>query len=158
MANLFLKLSNGVNGESADDKHEKWIDLDSFHWGASQPAAIRGGGVAAGQASFHDLTCVAKIDAAYPDVLNKCADGTHFDKIQIEGVKAGGSKLVYLKIDLNEVLVTSVDVNGAQGADVMVSYSFQGSKLGTTYVPQTKSGGAGAAIGPKNWDIKKQSK
>ena len=80
------------------------------------------------------------------------------NKIQIEGVKAGGSNLVYLKIDLNEVLVTSVDVNGAHGADVMVSYSFQGSKLGTTYVPQTKSGGAGAAIGPKNWDIKKQSK
>lgn len=150
---LYLKLSNGVSGESADSEHKDWIDLESFHWGASQPASIRGGGVGAGKASFHDLTCVAKVDKSYPDVLAKCADGTHFDKVEIHGVKAGGSKLTYLKVELNEVLVTAVDVNGASGADVMTSYSFQGSKLKTTYVPQTKSGGGGAAI-DKQWDIK----
>jgi type VI secretion system secreted protein Hcp len=151
---LHLKLSNGVNGESEDSDHKKWIDLDSVHWGASQPAAIRGGGVAAGKASFHDLTCVAKIDCAYPDVLEKCAKGTHFDSVELHAVKSGGeSKLVYLKIELNEALVTAVDINGASGADVMVSYTFQGSKLKTTYTPQTKSGGGGAAI-PKQFDIK----
>jgi type VI secretion system secreted protein Hcp len=151
---LYLKLSNGVTGESADGDKKEWIDLESFHWGASQPAAIRGGGVAAGKASFHDLTCVAKVDKAYPDVLQKCADGTHFDKVEIHGVKSGGQKkITYLKVELNEVLVTGVDVNGANGADVMVSFSFQGSKLKTAYTPQTSTGGAGAEI-QKQWDIK----
>jgi type VI secretion system secreted protein Hcp len=151
---LYLKLSDGVSGESHDSDHKDWIDLESFHWGASQPAAIRGGGVAAGKASFHDLTCVAKIDKAYPDLLANCANGKHFSKIEVHGVKSGGpSKVTYLKVELNEVLVTSVDVNGASGSDVMTSYSFQGSKLKTTYTPQTEKGAAGAAI-DKQWDIK----
>jgi type VI secretion system secreted protein Hcp len=154
---LHLKVSNGVNGESEQEQHKKWVDLESVHWGASQPAAIRGGGVSAGVGEFHDLTCVAKIDCAYPDLLQKCADGTNLDSVELHAVKAGGSNLTYLKIQLNEVLVTSVDINGASGQDVMVSYSFKGSKLVTAYTPQTKTGGAGATI-TKNWDIKKQSK
>ncbi|HTI47636.1 MAG TPA: type VI secretion system tube protein Hcp [Casimicrobiaceae bacterium] len=154
---LHLKVSNGVNGESEQGQHKKWIDLESVHWGASQPAAIRGGGVAAGVGQFHDLTCVAKIDCAYPDLLQKCADGTHFDSVELNAVKAGGSNLIYLKICMYEVLVTSVDINGSSGQDVMVSYSFQGAKLTTAYTPQTKTGGAGAAI-TKTWDIKQQNK
>jgi type VI secretion system Hcp family effector len=153
---LYLKVTS-VDGESVDANHTSWIDLESFHWGASQPAAIRGGGVGAGKASFHDLTCVAKVDKAYPNLLDRCASGEHIATVEVHGDKAGGKQMTYLKIELNEVLVTAVDVNGANGADVMVSYSFQGSKLKTTYTPQTAQGGKGGDI-TKTWDIKKSTK
>ena len=43
----------------------------------------------------------------------------------------------YLKITLDDVLVTSVDVSGAQGAEVMVNYSFQAAKVKWWYRRRT---------------------
>jgi|SRR5882672_5886167 len=151
---LYLKVA-GVDGESKDSNHESWIDVESFSWGATQPHALdRGGGGGAGKATFHDLSATVKIDKAYPTLLDKCAKGDHLDKIECHAVKAGGSSpLTYLKVELNEVLVTNVSLTGSQGADVTASYSFQGSKLKTSFVPQSKSGGAGASV-DKEWDIK----
>ena len=150
---LYLKVE-GVDGESKDSKHESWIDVESFSWGATQPHALdRGGGGGAGKATFHDLAATVKIDKAYPTLLDKCAKGEHLGKIECHAVKSGGSALTYLKIELNEVIVTSVNLAGSQGADVIASYSFQGSKLKTSYVPQTEKGGGGGSV-DKQWDIK----
>ena len=32
----FLKIAT-IDGESTDSKHEKWIEVLSYSWGASQP-------------------------------------------------------------------------------------------------------------------------
>jgi len=150
---LYLKV-DGVDGESKDSQHKDWIDVESFSWGATQPHALdRGGGGGAGKATFHDLQATVKIDKAYPTLLDKCAKGDHLGKIECHAVKAGGSPLTYLKVELNEVLVTNVSLQGSQGADVIASYSFQGSKLKTSYVPQTEKGGGGGSV-DKQWDIK----
>lgn len=154
---LYLKVE-GAPGESKDSKHKEWVDLDSFHWGVVQPhTAGTGGGMGAGKASFHDLTCVTSIDKASSAILGKCATGTHLGKITLSAAKAGGTQEEYFKLDLEDVIVTAVDVNGANGAEIKTSYSFQGSKLKSSYKEQTAKGSMGPSA-EFNWNIKENIK
>lgn len=154
---IFLKV-DGADGESKNSKHQNWIDLESFHWGANQPSTMHvGGGGGAGKVTFHDLTAVAPIDKAYPAMLVKCASGEHISKCEIAGAKAGGDEVEYFKITLEDVLVTNVDVSGARGAEVMVNYSFQAAKVKSEYSVQTEKGGKGATS-QFGWDIKQNKK
>lgn len=154
---LYLKV-DGAPGESKDSKHKEWVDLDSFHWGVVQPhTAGTGGGLGAGRASFHDLTCVCSMDKANSAVLGKCAKGDHISKITLSAAKAGGEQQEYYKLELEDVIVAGVDVNGANGAEIKVSYSFQASKLKQMYKEQTAKGtmGGSAEFG---WNIKENVK
>ena len=154
---LFLKV-DGADGESKNSKHQNWIDLQSFHWGANQPSTMAtGGGGGAGKVSFHDCTAVAPMDKAYPALLIKCASGEHISKVDVAGAKAGGDEMEYFKITLEDVLVTNVDVSGASGAEVMVNYSFQAAKVKSEYSIQTEKGGKGATS-TFGWDIKQNKK
>ena len=77
-SDIFAKLGD-IKGESVDDKHKDEIEVLSFSWGVTNAAggASAAGSVAAGRATFHDLTIVHKIDKATPSLLRACATGTH---------------------------------------------------------------------------------
>jgi type VI secretion system secreted protein Hcp len=154
---LFMKV-DGADGESANSKHKNWIDVESFHWGANQPSSMHvGGGGGAGKVSFHDLTAVANVDKSYPAMLVNCASGKHIPKVQVAGAEAGGNEVEYFKITLEDVLVTSVDVSGANGAQVTVNYSFQAAKVKSEYSVQSKDGSKGATS-EFGWDVKQNVK
>jgi type VI secretion system secreted protein Hcp len=65
----------------------------------------------------------------------------------------GGNQWEYMKITLEDVLVTSVSVSGHEGAEVVVAFGFQGAKLTSEYSPQTSKGTKGSTI-TKKWDVK----
>jgi type VI secretion system secreted protein Hcp len=142
---MFMKVE-GASGESKDSNHTSWTDIDSFTWGAIQPHSMNsGGGAGVGKVAFQDLNVVAKIDKCYPAVLKHCATGKHLGKVEISLCKAGGSQIEYGKIELTDVLVTSVTVSGtSSGESTVVNYSFQASKVKTQYWEQTNQGGKGA--------------
>jgi type VI secretion system secreted protein Hcp len=154
---LYLKVE-GASGESKDSKHKEWVDLDSFHWGVLQPStAATGGGLGAGRAAFLDLTCVCSLDKANASLLGKCAQGDHIAKITVSASKAGGEQQEYYKVELEDVIVTAVDINGAEGAEIKASYSFQSGKLKTQYKEQTDKGTMGAST-DFGWNIKENVK
>ena len=39
ITNMFLKL-NGLDGESMDEDHKDWIEVESFSWGVDNPASF----------------------------------------------------------------------------------------------------------------------
>jgi type VI secretion system secreted protein Hcp len=153
-ASIFLKV-DGVSGESKDSAHSDWIELESFSWGASQAHAVHsGGGGGAGKADFQDLSCVARMDKAFPTLFKHCATGKHFPKVELHQAKAGGDKLTFLKIELNEVLVTHASNTGTSGAESMTNFTLNGSKLKISYIPQSEKGAASGSVDVA-WDIKK---
>jgi len=150
---LYMKI-DGVSGECPNAKYKDHIELDSFHWGASQPSSMGSGtGGSSGKVSFHDLTAIGKMDKAYPTVMQQMANGKHFKSVDICGAKMGEGQMEYLKITLSDVLITSADVSGAHGAEIVANYSFQAAKIKWHYVPQDDKGKAGAAV-DFGWDIK----
>ena len=149
---LFMKCA-GCDGESENAAYKNWTHCSSFSWGVSQPSSMERGGGSAGIGTFADLVVTAMMDKAYPDVLEKCANGKHLDKVELAGAKMGGNQWEYMKITLEDVLVTSVSVSGSEGAEVIVAFGFQASKLEAVYTPQTSKGKPGAAV-TKKWDVK----
>jgi type VI secretion system secreted protein Hcp len=117
----FLKLDD-VNGEVQDSQFEKWIEVDSFSWGASQTGVnATGGGGGAGKVSFQDLHITKPTDTSSAALFQKCASGQHFQKCQLYVRKAGGdasgASSVFLKIELDDVLVSGVQFEGATQGD-----------------------------------------
>jgi type VI secretion system secreted protein Hcp len=154
---LFMKVQ-GADGESKNSVYKNWTDLDSFSWGADQPDTMsKGGGGGAGQVSFDNLTAVASMDKSYTPMLVKCASGEHIGKIEVAGAKAGGDQMEFLKITLEDVIVTSVTVSGAESSEVKCTYSFKAAKVKSEYSEQTDKGTKGATA-TAGWNVKENKK
>jgi type VI secretion system secreted protein Hcp len=108
----FLKIDT-IDGESTDSKHHNEIELDGFSFGATQSGTFAtGGGSGAGKVQFQDLHFVTKSSKASPKLLQACANGKHFLKVTLVARKAGKEQQEFLKITLQDVLVSSYSVNG----------------------------------------------
>jgi type VI secretion system secreted protein Hcp len=150
---MFLKL-DPIKGEATDAKHKEEIDILSWSWGLSQTGAAHSGtGGGAGKVSVQDLHFTHYIDKATTYLIKACTKGEHIDKGVLVVRKAGGTALEYIKITLEEILVSSVSTGGTHGDERLtenVSLNFK--KYKYEYTGQTDKGGAGATAEFK-WDI-----
>ncbi|MGS1075158.1 Hcp family type VI secretion system effector [Burkholderia glumae] len=155
---IFLKL-NGIDGESEDASHKNEIDVLSWSWNVSQQSNMHvGSGGGAGRATVDDLTFEHFIYRSTPNLTQYCLTGKHIDEARLVVRKAGGNPLEYLKLTMNDVLVTSVHPSGVSESESrpreVVSLSF--SRMKQEYVVQNAQGGSGGAI-TATFDIKKNS-
>jgi type VI secretion system secreted protein Hcp len=151
---MFLKLS-GVDGESKDKTHTKEIDILAWTWGMSNSGSAHvGGGAGSGKVSVQDLSVTKYIDSSSAQIMLSCCDGTHFDTALLTVRKAGGTDPVeYVKINLQEVLITSVATGGEGGDDRLTeNVTLNFAKVKVEYLPQEAKGGKGNMI-PFSWDI-----
>lgn len=144
---MFLKIK-GVAGESQDDKHKDEIDVLAWSWGASQSGTTHmGSGGGAGKANFQDLSFTKYVDKSSAGLLQHVASGKHIDEANLVVRKAGDNPLEYIKLDLKDVIVTSVSTGGSGGEDRLtenVTLNFSQFKM--IYTPQSKDGTGGGAV------------
>jgi type VI secretion system secreted protein Hcp len=150
---IFLKIA-GVDGESKDDKHKKEMDILAWSWGLSNSGSAQvGGGAGAGKVNVQDVSFTKWVDAATPKLVLACCNGTHYDEATLVVRKAGGSPVEYIKLKLQEVLITSVSTGGSGGEDRLTeNITLNFAKFNLDYTPQDDKGAAGTAI-PAGWDI-----
>jgi len=105
---IFLKLT-GIEGESQDATHAHEIEVLSWDWSVSQQSNMHlGSGGGAGKATVDDLTVEHYVDRASPNLVQYCLTGKHIPEAVLVMRKAGGAPLEYLKITMEDVLVTPV--------------------------------------------------
>jgi len=150
---MFIKLE-GIKGEAQDSVHKDEIDVLAWAWGCSQSGTTHmGSGGGAGKVNVQDLSFTKYIDSASHTLLQRTFDGKHITKADLVVRKAGGTPLEYIKICMEDVMVTSVSCGGSGGEDRLTeNVTLNFSKVKYTYVPQDA---AGAAVADKNagWDI-----
>jgi type VI secretion system secreted protein Hcp len=159
----YFLVITGVKGETGDSefKGKNGIDIQSWSWGESNPTtAGAGGGLGAGKVSVQDLHFTAMLSTASAPLVAACATGKHFEKVQLFARKAGGKKQeTYFEITLNHVLVTSYQVGGSSGGDIVpvdqVSLAF--GKIQLSYKPQKADGSLDAPV-IGGWDVSKRVK
>ncbi|MBS0123562.1 Hcp family type VI secretion system effector [Thetidibacter halocola] len=143
----FLKLDNGIKGESQDDKHKEWIDVLSWSWGMSQSGTTHMGmGGGGGKVDVADIALTKYVDAATHDLIKRCCSGEHIKSGQLIVRKAGGSAPVdYLKIDIEDIMITSYQTGGMKdGLDrVQESLTLNFRRFEVTYTMQDAKGGPG---------------
>ena len=149
----FLKIEP-IKGESQDHKHKNEIDILSWSWSAQQSGkGSYGAGGGAGKVSVGDLHFTHYVDKASPDLFFACCNGKHFQKAVLTCRKAGEHPVEYLKINMEQVLVTSVNFGGSQGDDrTMENVTLNFAKIKFEYTEQKPDGSAGPST-PKGWDI-----
>lgn len=153
-ADMFIKVGT-FDGESKDEKHPKWIDILAWSWGLSNSGSAHvGGGAGAGKANVQDLSFTKYVDSSSHNLIKSAASGKHVDKVNLVVRKAGGDKTVeYIKIELTEVLISSVSTGGSGGEDRLTeNVSLNFAKIKFEYTPQDDKGKGGTAL-PVTIDI-----
>lgn len=112
-----------------------------------------GSGGGAGKANFQDLSFTKYIDSASNALMIALAKGSHIPKVVFLARKAGEGQKVYLTIEMEEVMVTSLSTGGSGGEDRLTeNVTLNFAKVKFAYAPQAKTGAKG---GDKEfvWDI-----
>ena len=150
---MFLKLE-GIKGEAADDKHKDEIDVLAWSWGASQSGTTHvGGGSGAGKANFQDVSVTKYVDKSSHALLKAVSVGQHIKSALLTVRKAGEKPLEYIKLTMEECLITSISTGGSGGEDQLTeNISINFAKFNYEYYPQKPDGSAEPVL-PYGFDI-----
>jgi type VI secretion system secreted protein Hcp len=154
----FLQIT-GVEGESTDDKHKGWIDVDSWSWGETNSGSVsHGSGVGAGRVAINDFFFTTRVSKASPKLFLACAGGQHLKEAKLVGRRAGKELQEFLTWTFSDVLVTAYQTGGTEveaAPHDQVSLNF--AKLRVEYRPQKADGTLDAPVSA-GWDAKAHSK
>jgi type VI secretion system secreted protein Hcp len=145
----------GIDGESKDSKHSGWVDVLSWAYAVSQSSSTHtGGGGGVGMANFSELVITHYVDKATANFLKYCASGKPIGQVVVSCCKAGDGSQEYMKVTLNDVLITHVRPVGATNSprvieEVGMSYA----KIKVEVKEQNADGSMGAAV-TGAWDVK----
>ena len=150
----FIKIGN-LKGESKDDQHKDEIDVLAWSWGLSNSGSAQsGGGAGSGKCNVQDLSLTKYIDKSTPDLMLLACNGKHIDESVLTVRKASGdSPIEYIKITMNDMIVTSLSTGGSGGEDRLTeNLTLNFAKVKVEYTEQTETGGEGDK--PKfGWNI-----
>ncbi len=152
---------DGIDGESQDANHDKWIDVLSISEGISRP-----GGGATGQsrrrgaAEFEDLVIVHELDKASVKLREKLAQGEVIPKLDIElTANYGGARATYFKYELKNVMITSIqlDVSGSDSVPAIERIAVDFEEIKWTYTEYDSEGNKGGNV-EATWKVEKGEK
>jgi type VI secretion system secreted protein Hcp len=154
-ADYYLQL-DGIKGESADRKHQGWIECTMVHWEIKQPksaTASTGGGHTAERAELTEINISKLIDLASPMLAQTCACGKTIPKAKLEMLRADGNgePIKYFEVELENVLIGHLAPSfGGDFPTETLGLKF--SKVRWKYTQQKIAGGsAGNTAG--GWDL-----
>ncbi|MDH3192417.1 MAG: type VI secretion system tube protein Hcp [Nitrosopumilus sp.] len=142
-AAVFAKY-DGVDGESKDTTHPTWIDILNVEWGVHKQSSEESTTKRQGQVIVEDIRLTMEFEKSTVKLLEKMNLGEVIPKLEIEQTATyGGERVVYIKYELKNVMVTSFDVN-ASGNDesppsVTIANNFEEYKV--TYTEYDDEGG-----------------
>ena len=122
----------------------------------SQPGSFHaGGGGGSGKVNVQDLSFTKQVDKSTPVLMGMCCNGSQVKSALLTVRKAGGKEpLEYVKIKMENVIITSVSSGGSNGEERLtenVTLNFQ--KVGYEYQPQKDDGTKDGGAVPMKWDI-----
>jgi type VI secretion system secreted protein Hcp len=158
--NAFLKI-DGIDGESTESGHDKWIEVLSHSHGIIQPTSSTrssSGGASTGSSEHGDFTITKSVDLASPKLFEAASTGKHFSKATIDFMRqAGDSKVKYMSVALEEVMISSVHSNGNGGVDLPTeAVGLNYGKIEWTYTQQKRKDGSGGGNATGKYDLTKQ--
>lgn len=149
----FLKV-DGIEGESADNKHKGAIELESFSFGLKHVGGgSTGGGGGAGKAEFSSFRFEKLYDAASPKLFQAAASGTHFKSATVTFRRRGGQQQEFLSYKFDDVLVDQYEQGGSKEPPLLEDVGFNFGKVEIAYQRQKPDGSLDVPI-RASWDLK----
>jgi type VI secretion system secreted protein Hcp len=155
MASYAYLLIDGINGESQAQGMTNNIELDSFSFGASNPADVGGKGLSAGKCSLSDLSVTCAVDQASYQILKALYTGQHIATSTLSLRKSTGAATpyVYLKVVMTNCYITSNSIGGGSQGVPSQSVSLAYEQIEFDYFTQDTSSGAVTQAGAATYNI-----
>jgi len=114
---IFMKV-DGVDGDSVDENHDKWIDILSFNIGAHHPSNMQaGGGTSGGSAQVEQLGVQCMTNSATATLMNFCLNGT-VKKVDLHmTMRFNDLEDTWVEIVLTNASITSLNQSHAASPD-----------------------------------------
>jgi len=151
---VFLKL-DGIKGESQDAQHKDEIHIGSFRFGVEQKPETAGG---VAKVELHDIVIRKAFDKSSTALALACCTAKPIKTGHIVVRRAGEKPLEYIKMKLENVIVTKYRTAAGDGNDVVgeeIALNF--SKYFVEYYEQ-KEDGSGKPGAQAGWDVKAHAK
>jgi type VI secretion system secreted protein Hcp len=139
----YLQLGD-IKGETQTASLEGYIELDSYSFGASNPADIGSGGLSGGVISLSDFTFSCNTDKSSGDMLKQLFSGKPVDTATFKLFEATGGDNIgdpYVTVTFTNCLLTSQSFGGGSQGKPSQSISFAYEQIVYAYSAQ-KSGDA----------------
>ena len=149
-------LIDTIDGETQAADMDKYIELDSFSFGASNQPQLGGKGLSGGKASLSEFSLSCGLDAASPKILKALYTGQHIATATYAGrVTGGGGKpYTYLKAIMTNCYVTGHNLGGGAMGKPTQSVSLAYEKIEYQYYTQDTKSGQVTLAGSATYDIK----
>jgi type VI secretion system secreted protein Hcp len=153
-SDYYLKIE-GVKGESQAVDMAEYIELDSFSFGASNPADIGGKGLSGGKASLGEFSGSCGIDEASYQILKNLYTGTHIDTATFAGRKntGGATPVKYLEVIMTNCYITQHHVSGGAVGIPNQSFSLAYEQIEYNYNTQDTASGQVTLAGKATYNI-----
>lgn len=153
---IFAKY-DGVDGESQDANHDKWIDVLSMQWAVESPTGPETGvSRRRGAPIIDDLVLTYNYDKSTPKLVEKLLKGEVIPKLEIELTSTyGGARATYLKYELKNVAITGYRINAAADGGpptVVLANNFEEIKV--TYTEYDNEGNKKGNV-EYSWNVEK---
>jgi len=145
----------GIEGESTDDAHQRWIEIVSFDSKVSiveGATTSREGSYTGSRPQFSELTVGKVIDKATPKLHLHCCNGKHIPEVIIELCRAMGEKQVYMKYTLQDVIVSAVGPVTVDPSNQLEQVSFRFGRIEWEYTLTEADGRPGSPV-QEGWDL-----
>lgn len=145
---MFLKL-DGIPGESVDKANVGSVDILAWSEGLSNSGTTHvGGGGGAGKLNVQDISVTKYLDSSSPLLRQYIASGRIIPSAVLTARTSGENPRVFFKIELKNILISSVSAGGSGGEDRLTeNLSLNFAEVKWTY---TKPDGREVTAG---WDI-----
>ena len=150
---------DGIDGEYAVRGHEKWINLESWSFGATQ-AGTGGGGGGAGKVIMQDFHFTKNVDKASPKLFESVTTGKHIKDATLEICRTSegqSQSQCYLIIKFTDVVISGYQLGGSGDTIPTDQISFNFAKIELEYKPQKPDGSLDAPV-KAGYDLKKNVK
>jgi type VI secretion system secreted protein Hcp len=144
-----------INGESQAQGMTNNIELDSYSFGASNPADVGGKGLSAGKCSLSDFSFTCGTDAASFQILKALYTGAHLAKAVFSLRESGGgaTPYTYITVTMTNCYITSHGVGGGSMGKPSQSVSLAYEQIEYEYFTQDTTSGAVTSAGKATYNI-----
>ncbi|MDB6141712.1 MAG: fimbrial protein [Pseudomonas sp.] len=149
----FIKIE-GIPGDSLDAQHKDWIEITGYSFGAKQSVsrtASSAGGAAAGGVDVSDFTISKRLDRASSKLFEASCTGSPLKEVTLSLNRAGGEKLKYFEIKLEEVMISNFTHIGESG-EPLEKITLNYGRIKTTYTHQDRATGQAGGNVAGGWD------
>lgn len=150
----FLKLT-GLAGETSDEAHKDWIEINSFQVGTNVHVTTASAGArTSGRCSWSEAVCTKTCDKATPKLMLAACKGDHFKEATVVICRATGDKQKYMEYKMEDALISSFSTSVHDGSESlpMESFSINFGKITFTYTMTDHKTGKPAGDVFSFWD------